>query len=278
MRTSLHQLKWGLFNLIEGDFIANYAKTYGEWSEVEVFFFHSLLNAQDNVIEVGANIGMHTIPIAKKIPQGRLFCFEPQRVLFQALCCNLSLNQLTNVYSYNQGVSYQSQEMEIVGSNYDTAWNYGSYSLDKGFNSEGNFHGETHIETIQIISLDTHTEIQKLSSLKLLKIDAEGFEMNVLRGAEETIKTFQPVIFVEAHLQNETLALIEYINSLNYDCYWFCSARYQPNNHFQQPETLGGCDYNLACFHRSQSPTIPEQLLARSDKLPKQIQLIQIIT
>ena len=49
------------------------------------------------MVEVGANIGMHAVPIAKAIASGRLICFEPQRVIFQQLCCNLSLNNLTNV-------------------------------------------------------------------------------------------------------------------------------------------------------------------------------------
>ncbi|HIE2341114.1 hypothetical protein [Haemophilus influenzae] len=39
MKTSIYQLKWGTFNLIEGDFISQYAALYGEWSDVEVQFF-----------------------------------------------------------------------------------------------------------------------------------------------------------------------------------------------------------------------------------------------
>ncbi|WP_228064839.1 hypothetical protein [Muribacter muris] len=96
MRSRIYTLKWGNFNLIDGDFISGYARTYGEWSEVEVQFFRQVLSAQSNIIEVGANIGMHAVPLAKMAHQGKLFCFEPQRIIFQVLCSNLAINQLTN--------------------------------------------------------------------------------------------------------------------------------------------------------------------------------------
>ncbi|AVI95741.1 TPA: hypothetical protein ACPGBO_001025 [Haemophilus influenzae] len=70
MKTSIYQLKWGTFNLIEGDFISQYAALYGEWSDVEVQFFLENLNSSSNVIEVGSNIGMHAVPIAKTISGG----------------------------------------------------------------------------------------------------------------------------------------------------------------------------------------------------------------
>lgn len=138
----MHKLRWGAFNLIEGDFISNYARTYGEWSNVEVEFFRSMLLPQHNVVEVGANIGMHAVPIAEKISQGKLFCFEPQRLIFQVLCSNLILNRLNNVFAYQQGVSEQKGEIEISSSNYEQAWNYGSFSIDQGFDTEGHFNGE----------------------------------------------------------------------------------------------------------------------------------------
>lgn len=77
MRTSLHMLKRGMFNLIEGDFISRYAQAYGEWSDLEVRFLLNNLRADSNVVEIGSNIGMHAIPIARHIELGKLFCFEP---------------------------------------------------------------------------------------------------------------------------------------------------------------------------------------------------------
>ena len=53
-------------------------------------------------LDVGANIGCHTVPFAKLVGEsGRVVAFEPQRLVFQNLCANLALNALTNVYVYH---------------------------------------------------------------------------------------------------------------------------------------------------------------------------------
>jgi len=131
MQTYLKELRWGKFNLIEGDLISQTASRFGEWCEVEVRVFQSLVEANSNIIEVGSNIGLHSVPLAKFIPQGKLFCFEPQRIIFQQLCCNLALNNLINVYPYQLGVSDNNGTIEIQSTNYDTVWNYGNFSINE---------------------------------------------------------------------------------------------------------------------------------------------------
>lgn len=277
MKTSLYQLKWGTFNLIDGDFISQYAALYGEWSDVEVQFFLENLTSSSNVIEVGSNIGMHAVPIAKKISEGgKLFCFEPQRVIFQTLCANLSLNNLTNVYAYNLGVGEDEQLIEISSSNYEIAWNYGSFSLDKGFSTEDDFIGVESRELIHVISLDKHPEVNRLEDIDLLKIDAEGFELNVLNGARSLIERHKPIIFVEAHIHHSN-ALISYLDQIDYKCYWFISERYQKNNYFKQEKSLGGMDFNLVCFHKSKLSTLPEDLRTTPNNLLTEIPLVTVM-
>ncbi|WP_109078783.1 FkbM family methyltransferase [Aggregatibacter kilianii] len=251
METSLHQLKWGIFNLLKGDMISEFAKRYGEWSETEVQFLINNLAEDDNVIEVGSNIGMHSVPLAKAIPQGRLFCFEPQRIIYQQLCCNLNLNSLVNVYAFNSGVGNQNTVIETQSTDYNTSWNYGSFSLDKGFSTESPFHGATKNEMTPIIKLDSQLQIAQLTSLKLLKIDAEGFELKVLKGAQNTIKKLQPLIFIEAHLHSCN-ALLSHLRSINYRCYWFVSKRYRTNNYFNNPNAIDGYDINFICYPQKQ--------------------------
>lgn len=274
MRNSLHQTRHGLLSLIEGDFISNYVKCYGEWSEVEVAVFKEILFADSNVIEVGSNIGTQAVAIAKKIPQGKLFCFEPQRMIFQTLCCNLHLNRLSNVFAYQMGVGDSSGSIEIQSSNYDTPWNYGSFSLNKGFSTENPFKGEVKLEQIPLISLDEHPEIQKLTALRLLKIDAEGFELKVLEGAKGLIQRFNPLIFVEAHLHSNHL-IFQKMTELGYRCYWIISSRYQANNYFNQPESLTGQDFNFLCQPCSQPPMLPEKMLVTEQNLKSGFPLIR---
>lgn len=196
---------------------------------MEVRVFQSLVEANSNIIEVGSNIGLHSVPLAKFIPQGKLFCFEPQRIIFQQLCCNLALNNLINVYPYQLGVSDNNGRIEIQSTNYDTVWNYGNFSINDGFSNEFDFQGEISIEQVDIISLDNFAPIQQLEQLALLKIDAEGVDVQVLKGASKTIERLQPVIFIEVNIaypeSNE--AIIAYLHKLNYQLYWLASHRQQ---------------------------------------------------
>lgn len=244
MKTYLKDLRWGKFNLIEGDMISTIAAHYGEWSEVEVSVFQTLLTNTDNVIEVGSNIGMHSVPLAKIVSKGKLICFEPQRVIFQQLCCNLALNNLTNVESYRLGVGEHSDTFEIESSDYNTAWNYGSFSLDKGFSTEGNFQGNLKKEQIEVISLDDFSSVAQLDSLALLKIDAEGFDIKVLKGADKTIKRLQPAIFIEAH-PHTNQAIFTYLKDLNYRVFSVASQRYQEKNFYQAQQLENGYDCNF---------------------------------
>ncbi|WP_373777172.1 FkbM family methyltransferase [Glaesserella sp.] len=232
MKTYLKDLRWGKFNLIKGDMISERAAHYGEWAETEVRLLRQLLQPHSTVIEVGANIGMHTVPLAKAVPAGKVLCFEPQRIIYQLLCCNLALNDLVNVESYRQGVSEQNGKAWIESSDYAQPWNYGSFSIDKGFSTEYPFIGNVSKEEIDIIALDDFAPIKRLDSLDLLKIDTEGFDANVLKGAVNTIRRFRPYIFVE--FQYDTCdEVLHLLKQENYRVVWAVSLRYQQQNFYQ---------------------------------------------
>jgi len=239
--------------------------------------FGKLLDPHANVIEVGSNQGMHAVPIAQFIAKGKLFCFEPQRIVFQHLCCNITLNNLLNVYCYNQGVSDQCANTEIEASDYQTDWNYGSFSIDKGFSTEGEFAGEVHRETISLITLDSHPEIQKLTSLRLLKIDAEGFDLKVLAGAKQTIARHKPVIFIEVH-SDSIISTKRYLESIDYCCYWFVSNRYQKNNFLGNSKEIKGVDTNFVCFHRTvvENNGVPDYLVAVNEATLDRVPIMQL--
>ena len=259
MKTYLKDLRWGKFNLIEGYMISSISAYYGEWAEAEVALFKLLLTPNSNVIEVGSNIGMHAVPLAKIAHQGKVICFEPQRVIYQQLCCNLSLNNITNVESYRLGVSDSNQQTWIDTGDYSQPWNYGSFSIDKGFSTEGQFEGDVSQEEISIIKLDEFAPIKRLDSLDLLKIDAEGFDIKVLEGASETISKMQPAIFIEAHPHTAD-NILSYLKKSNYQAYWIISYRYQQTNFNQAPELKNtGYDTNLLAIPTSWIDSFAEQ-------------------
>src|SRR4051812_46112945 len=86
-----------LYN-IHDIYVGQAIEKYGEYGGLEAEFLEQLCGPGDVVIEVGANIGAHTVGIAKRVgPTGYVLAFEPQRLVFQNLCANIALNSLTNV-------------------------------------------------------------------------------------------------------------------------------------------------------------------------------------
>lgn len=249
MKNYLKDLKWGRFNLIDGDMISQISSRYGEWADVEVSVFKEILSEGDNVVEVGANLGLHSIPIAKIIgDKGKLICFEPQRIIYQHLCCNIALNSLVNVETYQYGVSDINTKLYIESTDYNEAWNYGSFSLNKCFSTEAEYQGVVKKELTKIIKLDDFESIKKLSSLDLIKADVEGFEIRLLNGAKNIIDKFKPFLFVECNLNSIANEIIQKINELRYKPYWIISARYQECNYFNAEQFERGEDFNLLCI------------------------------
>jgi FkbM family methyltransferase len=254
MKTFLKDCRWGRFLLLRGDMISVFSDLYGEWSELEVRLFQKHLTPQSNVIEIGSNLGLHSIPLAKIANKGKLISFEPQRIIFQLLCANIAINDLTNVFAYNAAVSDAEREITIQSSDYEVPWNYGAFSIEKGMSAEGPFPGTVSSENVSTIKLDTFPPVTQLSSIDLLKIDAEQHEIAVLNGAAELIARHRPIIFVENNNAQYGDELIHCVQRINYIPYWFCSARYQPDNFNRVGINIPGVDVNMVCFPNERGP------------------------
>ena len=95
-------------------YIGRSLQEYGAYSWSEITLMEQLIGPGSVVVEAGANIGSHTVPLAQRLGEtGRLYAFEPQRLVYQTLCANLALNNLSNVYPYWSAVGAQRGETSI---------------------------------------------------------------------------------------------------------------------------------------------------------------------
>jgi FkbM family methyltransferase len=248
MHTYFKKCRWGDFLLLRGDMIGDYVNLYGEWCEAEVTLFRRLLSAESVVVEVGSNIGMHSVPIARFCERGKVFCFEPQRIIFHLLCANLALNNLTNVIARNCAVGNTTRIIDIESTAYDTPWNYGAFSLASGFSAERGYAEATTREPIPLVRLDDDHALQAIKRLDLLKIDAEGSEPEVLDGARGVIERFRPAIFIENNAAERFDRLLGDIQARGYLCYWFRSRRARPDNFNRTSWMVTGQDINMLCI------------------------------
>lgn len=248
MDTFLIESRWGKLILLKGDMISMYTSLYGEWCEAEVRLFSLMLENNSNVIEVGAFLGTHSIAIAQMIGDGRLICFEPQRLPSQILAGNVAINSLTNVIVRQSAVSDETQTIPMTTTDFSKPWNYSAYSISLGLDAEKKFDGVVFQEMVDVVTLDTQRDTSALDSLTLLKVDAEGHEMKVLAGGSALIAKHRPFIFIENNNREQGDTLIKTIRSLGYTPYWFCSTRYQADNFNKQQIKIPGLDINMICL------------------------------
>ena len=226
MKTFLKDCRWGKFLLIEGDLISGYVNALGHWCDIEVDLFRMLLPTETGTcIEVGSNIGMHAVPLAKLCSRGELICYEPQRPIFHVLCANLALNNCLNVTTRRAAVGEKNGRIEIETDDYDQPWNYGSFSVSTGFSNEGQFSGPVKTEMVDIVALDRDPALEKLTALHLLKIDAEGHELSVIAGAKKLIARHKPNVFVEPGGKQNIDRLRDAMRKLGYQGYWLTLIR-----------------------------------------------------
>jgi FkbM family methyltransferase len=185
-----------LFLVLEKDtFINECLEKYGHWEKPTMDICRSYLKSDSYVIEVGAHIGSHTVILSDICKDGVVYSFELQKLIFQLLNANLLLNTCKNVYTYMEAASDENKIESIGEIDYQnmTKFNSGLGSLNAVRQYQG--------YPINIISLDhKFSEIKKLD---LIKIDAEGHEVPVLKGAKELIKKFKPLILTEFDVKNK---------------------------------------------------------------------------
>jgi FkbM family methyltransferase len=218
-------------------YIGRSLELYGEWSEGEVALFQPLIRPGDVVVEVGANIGTHTVFFAKAVgDKGSVLAIEPQRIVFQTLCANLALNSLTNVHTYAIALGEAPGFAHIPALDYHQLNNYGGVSLSQNTAGE-----QAAGETIQIATLDSFA----LPHCRLLKIDVEGMELDVLKGATAMIQRCQPILYIENDRQDKADALIQHLVTLGYDLYWHCPPIFNPNNFYKNQSNVFGNTISL---------------------------------
>ncbi len=204
-------------------YIGKSIKLYGEFSRGEAVLFDALIHAGDTVVEAGANIGSHTVHFARLVGAGgEVYAYEPQRLVYQLLCGNVAINSLANVYTYRAGVGSQAGTLRVPELAPEEMHNWGGVSLL----------GQEQGEEVPLVTIDD----QKLTTCDFIKIDVEGMEVEVLRGARQTIRSLRPVIYLEANDAEEEADVLRLLAPLGYRVYRHQPPMYSKDNYFHNPE------------------------------------------
>ncbi len=153
------------------------------------------------IIDIGANVGQIAVAALKTYPNANVICFEPVKSTFEKLRANLAPYS-TRVELYNLAVSDKSGDAEIHVTNYHAASSLREQSAFYNLYNPGiRCIGKQRIKTV---SLDEFARNLSTTSVDILKIDVEGFELNVLRGGREFIKNNVDTIMIEVSFQRDS--------------------------------------------------------------------------
>jgi len=210
---------------------------YGEYGRDEHELLKQVIREGDIVVDAGAQYGVTSLALAQVVgPQGAVYAFEPQRVLHQILCSNFAMNSAGNCHCKQEALGQQPGEAVVPAVDVNMEGCHGCTALDSS-----NYLGET----VKMTSVDA----LNLPKMRLLKVDVEGMELDVVRGAVKTINMFKPALYMKAHynpedntLSQKTQDLARFVKSLNYDMYWHFSRLYYADNFYSNPQNDYGED------------------------------------
>jgi FkbM family methyltransferase len=158
-----------------------------------------------HAVDIGTNIGNHMLYYCSHLAAKQVICFEPNKMNRDTLQKNVSLNcleQTVTVYPFALGAENGTGVQRDF-----TLGNTGMNRVDK-------LKDETNIpaDAVEIRSLDSFN----LQQINFVKIDVEGFEADVLKGASETLLRCKPVVMIEV-FENSRQQIDEMMTNLGYN-------------------------------------------------------------
>jgi FkbM family methyltransferase len=164
-----------------------------DWSVNQI---NNLVNSNAVIFDVGANVGLTTLPFAKHVSDGIVHAFEPDSENFEQLSKNVEINSFQNVSLHK--IALQESEKQISSILYMRRAVDGDKLINRGLSTLEKF--EIHNKDTEIVNTTTVDKFVKdncIAKLDLIKIDVEGSESRVIEGGKDTIEKFHPIIIYE---------------------------------------------------------------------------------
>lgn len=210
--------KVGKFVVYTRDSIVSYAiRLYGEYCHAEVNTMSLYLNKDSTYLDIGTNIGYHARAV--HLQNGcKVLGFEPNTNHFLVAWHNCKEYPIQLI---NAAVGNKSGKVKIKTFDPAQVENFGNISIVEEDGDE--------VDVIMIDQLN-------LNACDLMKIDVEGFEFEVLEGANATIEKFNPVIFYEAQDSDVWPKCWEFLNEREYNQYWVACRNDPVGETYRRPE------------------------------------------
>lgn len=192
---------------------------FGNFENELILMIEKLSNKKEfDIIDIGANIGVHTLQFAKKFENAKIYSIEPTIFAYEKLKKNVDFNlDLKNrIYLFQTFISNKVLPKKIFSS-WNLSSNEGKHKHHKGIAKSTN--GTT------LISLDNFIIQNNISKSLIIKCDVDGFELDVFKSGINYLREYKPNIIMELapYLYTEygytKKEIVNFFKSLNYKFY-----------------------------------------------------------
>jgi len=176
---------------------------YGYYEPGTIYVMQQSLEPGDVFIDAGASVGLMTFMASILVGNdGLVLSFEPHPYRYLQLKDGISINKRGNISAYNLGLG---KEEAVVRLYTDVA----SPSMVSG-------QGRSEFINVHVEPLDTVLRREKISNVRMIKIDVEGFEGEVLQGAEKLLVSEKaPILCIEHGVYESNFDAIGYLQKIN---------------------------------------------------------------
>ena len=174
--------------------VADELAATGVWEQDQVELFSRLIRPGETALDVGANIGHHTVALSKMVGEaGHVVAFEPQMQMFNLLNANIVINRCRNVRPFKLALGSGYDQMRMSAISYDDFMPFGSLGIQR--QAGAGYSGES----IEVAPLDDFMPKLNLgdSPVSLMKVDVQAHELYVFLGARDFLRHAQPSISFE---------------------------------------------------------------------------------
>jgi len=167
------------------------------------------------IFDIGANIGLISLPLSRIFKKGKIHAFEALPPCAVVLENNIKKNNINNIRVINKAISSSKDNLEI---NLPAGHALGNAFITQPSNDKSKSLG---VFSVEAITVDDYVNTNHIKKIDLIKIDVEGWEEQVLIGAEKTIKMLNPTCIIEFNVtefnkesENRAYSLWQKIQSL----------------------------------------------------------------
>jgi len=182
--------------------------------EEEFVHFMEMIPDKGAILDIGANIGIMTVSLARKFPHATVYSFEPMPQNLKALKRIINYFKLKNVRLFETALGEENGELTMVMPVLDKVKMQGLSHVVEGNDNDPLNQGLTF--TVPVKKLDEITELQALPAIHAIKIDVENFEYPVLKGARALLVKHKPVIYCELWKNERRDLTLNYLKGLGY--------------------------------------------------------------